>query len=196
MQKQELRKHIQELRNALPEPERTAKNRAILQNLLIIPEVLAARTILLYLGFKNEVETEPLFRWGWQQGKIMAAPATISRERKLIPVALDSFDELHISSFGVREPRLTEGVPVESIDVVVLPGIAFDKQGYRIGYGGGYYDRFLPLLSPHTLTIGVAYQLQFLDHVPTEEHDVPLDMIVTEKQIWDCKASMDKDGLQ
>jgi 5-formyltetrahydrofolate cyclo-ligase len=126
----------------------------------------------------------------------MAAPATIPSERRLIPIALESFDDLTISSFGVREPKLTEGIPVDSIDVVLLPGVAFDKQGFRLGYGGGYYDRFLPLLSPHTITIGVAYELQLLQQVPTEAHDIPLDLIVTESQILNCRELRQKEGLE
>jgi 5-formyltetrahydrofolate cyclo-ligase len=85
-----------------------------------------------------------------------------------------------VSGFGVAEPTGTAVEPT-SIDVVVVPGLAFDRRGRRLGYGRGYYDRFLTSLAPHAVTIGVAFDLQVVDEVPHESHDVALDLVITER---------------
>lgn len=85
------------------------------------------------------------------------------------------------------EVRISGEVPIESLDAVIVPGVAFDHSGGRLGYGGGYYDRFLPKLRPDTVKIGVAYELQLIKQIPVEEHDVHLDRIVTETGIYNCR---------
>lgn len=200
MNKNEIRERILARRNALPPAERSAKNTAVLQNLLSIPQVQNARTIMLYLDFRGEVETDGILRWGWQAGKRMAVPVTVKALRKLIPVELRPFAELQVGTYGIREPKggtdsrlegrlRADEVPVASIDVSIVPGLAFDGKGGRLGYGGGYYDRFLPSLRPDALKIGLAYEFQLVDSVPAEAHDIRMDLIVTESSVRNCKVS-------
>lgn len=126
----------------------------------------------------------------------MAVPVSKPAERKIIPVRLNSFEELTAGPYGIREPdmhvqlaaghlnALPDALSVQELDVVIVPGVAFDRKGGRLGYGGGYYDRFLPQLRPNALKIGIAYQLQMVEQLPMETHDIPLDLIVTEKSVY------------
>jgi 5-formyltetrahydrofolate cyclo-ligase len=186
MEKKELRKMLLAKRQALRLTERAPLDAAILKRLTGLPEMQTAATILLYLDFRGEVESDGMIRWCLSKGKTVCAPVTIKAERKLIPVRITSLDELQEGAYGIREPvysREKEVAPSE-IDLVVLPGVGFDRQGGRLGYGGGYYDRFLPKLRPDVKKIAVAYELQVIDQVPTEPHDTLLDALVTEKGVW------------
>ncbi|WP_018130958.1 5-formyltetrahydrofolate cyclo-ligase [Effusibacillus pohliae] len=189
MDKNELRRRILARRNGLDGAERAKKNEAIFRNLVSIPQVQAAGTFLLYLDFRGEVETARILQWGWQAGKRMAVPVTVPAERKLVPVEIRSFTELEPGAYGIREPKAggRVPVPVDTIDAVLVPGVAFDRRGGRLGYGGGYYDRFLLLLRSDALKIGLAYELQLVEEVPAEEHDVQLDLLVTENAVVNCR---------
>ncbi|BCJ87183.1 5-formyltetrahydrofolate cyclo-ligase [Effusibacillus dendaii] len=196
MDKDGLRRQILHKRLSMSAAERADKQVRILKHLLTVPHLQQAETILLYLDFRGEVETEQIFRWGWNAGKTMAVPVSKPAERKIIPVRLNSFEELTAGPYGIREPdmhvqlaaghlnALPDALSVQELDVVIVPGVAFDRKGGRLGYGGGYYDRFLPQLRPNALKIGIAYQLQMVEQLPMETHDIPLDLIVTEKSVY------------
>ncbi|MGZ4164256.1 MAG: 5-formyltetrahydrofolate cyclo-ligase [Tumebacillaceae bacterium] len=186
MDKKALRKELLAKRQTLSAEQRAAYGRAILQHLSAMPEMQAAQTILMYLDFRGEVESEGLIEWGLAQGKTVCAPITVVEERRLIPVKMTSPTDVQLGAYNIREPILREGfeVAVEAIDAVVLPGVGFDRHGGRLGYGGGYYDRFLPRLRPGVPKIAVAYELQVLDDVPREPHDCVLTALVTEKGVW------------
>lgn len=184
--KKSLRKCLLATRNALDEKERRASDKAILCHLLSMPEVYAAHTVMLYLDFRGEPTSEAMIRWGLAAGKRICAPKTIVEERRLIPLRIEDPDDLISGAYGIREPRDSEEarVEIEAIDTVILPGVGFDRRGGRLGYGGGYYDRFLPKLRPDVVKIAVAYELQVLPEVPLEPHDTKLDALVTEAGVW------------
>lgn len=212
MDKNFLRQKIITQRQELEPAVRQEKNKLILGNFVSVPIVQAAKVIMVYLDFRGEVETSGILQWGWDACKVMTAPVTLKQERKLVPVVIHTFDELRIGAYGIREPIAEDqdfddrsewegmetgissgkktaesGLSVESLDLVLVPGVAFDRRGGRLGYGGGYYDRFLPRLRSGTITIGLAYDLQLVEQVPTETHDVPLDLLVTETGVIDCR---------
>jgi 5-formyltetrahydrofolate cyclo-ligase len=192
MDKKQLRQTLLAARSALTAEERSAADAAIWRRLTELPELRAAKSILLYLDFRGEIESQPLIEWGLAQGKAVLAPVTVVAERRLIPVRITSMDDLQTGAYGIREPILREDgeggegavYAPEDIDVVVLPGVGFDRQGGRLGYGGGYYDRFLPRLRQQTFKVAVAYEMQVLPEVPMEPHDTVLDALVTEKGVW------------
>ena len=186
MDKKQLRKDLLARRSALPAEERRQNDQAIFRRLAAMPEWQAAETILLFLDFRGEVSSDPLIRRGLAEGKRICAPKTIVDERRLIPLRILDADDLIIGAYGIREPRDADElrVPVDEIDAVILPGVGFDRQGGRLGYGGGYYDRFLPQLRPDVPKIAVAYELQVLQEVPLEPHDTRLNALVTEAGIW------------
>lgn len=186
MDKQALRKELLAKRQAMTAEQRMAYQEAILQHLIQMPELQKAHMILAYLDFRGEVESEGLITWGLAQGKTVCAPITVVKERRLIPVKMTSPTDVQLGAYNIREPILREGaaVEVDEIEAVVLPGVGFDRRGGRLGYGGGYYDRFLPRLRPGVPKIAVAYELQVLSEVPREPHDCQLDALVTEQGVW------------
>jgi len=186
MNKDALRKQLLDFRRTLTDVQRRIYDAAIFERLTERPEMRNAQTILLYADFRGEVGTGLLIQWGLEQGKRILAPVTVPAERKLIPVSLRSPDDFVSGAYGIREPRLEDEqiVAPEKIDVVIVPGVGFDRHGGRLGYGGGYYDRFLPRLSPQAVKIAIAYDCQVLPEIPLEPHDTPLDLLVTEKGVW------------
>lgn len=184
--KKQLRQDLLSKRKALTPDEKTALDSAILHHLTTLPELQAARTILAYLDFRGEVDSGGLIEWALSHGKTICAPVTVVEERRLIPVKMRSLQDVKLGAYDIREPIMTDDnvADVQDIDCVILPGVGFDRQGGRLGYGGGYYDRFLPRLKPDVPKIAVAYELQVLPEVPLEPHDTLLDALVTEKGVF------------
>ena len=158
------------------------KSQAIHARLLTVPEFAVAGTILSYVSSKdNEVDTKALIERLLARGKKVLVPAT-QADHEMIWCELYSLDELAPSTFGILEPRQECRRPAPPPDhaVVVVPGIAFARNGHRLGYGGGYFDRFLAGFKG--FKIGLAYDCQVLERLPADELDVPLNMVVTETQ--------------
>ena len=118
--------------------------------------------------------------------KIVASPITLMDERKLIPSQItDLKNGIQYGAYNIREPKpeYSPVIDVKELDVVIVPAVAYDKDCYRLGYGGGFYDRFLENLREDAITIGIAFDLQIFDEIPKEAHDAQLDYIVTESTI-------------
>jgi 5-formyltetrahydrofolate cyclo-ligase len=179
--KQEIRKKILMLRNGMTPGEIAAKSGLITRRLIEFRDLREASTLMVFLSFGSEVLTDDLLRWGWEAGKRMVIPLCRPEERGLTPCLLCSFAELKIGHYGIREPKAENirPVPREEIDAILVPAVAFDRRGYRVGYGGGYYDRFLPEV-PRAVRIGAAFSCQIVEEIPADQHDVPVDRIVTE----------------
>ena len=181
--KQEIRKKILALRNGITPGEIAAKSSSIIRRLIGLGDLRKASTLMVFLSFGSEILTDDLLRWGWETGKRMVIPLCHPGERGLTPCLLGSVAELEIGHYGIREPK-TENirpVPREEIDAILVPAVAFDRQGYRVGYGGGYYDRFLPEV-PRAVRIGAAFSCQIVTEISEDPHDVPVDRIVTEDE--------------
>lgn len=166
------------------------KNSSIItEKILEMDCIKEANTIMLYLDFNNEVKTDHLITKLISLRKTVASPITLKKEHKLIPAQItDPINGLTVNTFGsynIREPKpdCSPTINVKDLDVVIVPAVAYDKNCYRLGYGGGFYDRFLVNLRPDAKTIGIAFDLQIFDEVPREPHDAQLDFIITESQI-------------
>ena len=180
--KGEIRKRIVGRRDSLTREEIEAGSRAIFERLAGLEAILRASTLMVYLSFGSEVRTDELIRWGWGEGKTIAVPLCRPGKREIIPCRIDGFDQLETGHYGILEPKAALCRPVGkgTIGVVVVPAVAFDKMGRRVGYGGGYYDRFLPEV-PQAAKVGTAFACQIVPEVPSEAYDVPVDCIVTEE---------------
>lgn len=180
MDKSTLRQRMLQQREQFSAEQRERWDREILRQLQKCERVRRAHTLMVYMSFRGEAGTDSILQWGLAEGKRLVAPVTRVRERELIPVEVRSLRKLTIGAFGIREPLFHEErrVPLSDIDLILIPGVAFDVKGGRLGYGGGFYDRFLSRLEPHTWKIGLAYHWQIIEHVPMEPHDVLLDAIV------------------
>ncbi|MCK4871542.1 MAG: 5-formyltetrahydrofolate cyclo-ligase [Phycisphaerales bacterium] len=142
-----------------------------------------AGVVLLYMPMPSEVDVTPLVLRCFQLGKTVCVPRTEWKERHMIAVEIHSMDDREMTTkHGVREP--IGGIPVSErdIDLVVVPAAAFDTHARRLGRGGGFYDRFLSRPKLRAITIGIGFEAQVFDRIPTESHDVPLDMVVTDQR--------------
>ncbi len=188
--KKEIRKKILELKNALSPKEIQDKSNTIFNKLNKIDFYNKANNVMIYVSFGSEVMTKPIIDDSLNKGKRVFIPVTVPKTKQLIISELKDFEkDLQVGHFGVMEPKEEALRPVDPdiIDLVVVPGVAFDKNGYRIGYGGGYYDRFLPRLSERTPKISLAFEMQLIDRVPKDEYDIPVEYILTEKQFIKIK---------
>lgn len=180
--KQKLREQmLARLRQQAPEV-RARSSRRITQRVLRTPHYQSAQRVLCYVALPHEVDTWPLLWAIISDGKQLAVPVT-KPDRQIMPIAVsDPNAELtKRNSYGLVEPssQKAETIPVEQIDLVVVPGLAFDNHGNRLGRGLGYFDRFLRNLPENTATVGVAFSWQRVREVPTEAHDFPVQEVIT-----------------
>ncbi len=157
---------------------------AIVKRLVDREEIRRASTLMVYLAFGSEVLTDGLILWGWGEGKRIVVPRCRPASREMTACRIDGFEELERGHYGIREPKadIIRPVPPGEIEAVIVPAVAFDRRGYRVGYGGGYYDRFLPE-ARQAARIGAAFACQIVPAVPVETHDMTVDMIVTEGEV-------------
>lgn len=183
--KRTLRKEMLAWRGSLSAEEVRKKSEQIAATVRALPEYKGASTILFYVSAKpGEVDTHALIREALAGGVTALVPVTDFDNNKLIISDLKDMDELAPARFGMLEPRSDAVRPVDpkEADVVIVPGVAFDSECRRIGFGGGYYDRLLSGCG--AATIALAYDGQIVDRVPTASTDVPVDIIVTERRIY------------
>ena len=183
--KAEVRKLCLAQRASLKEKERETKSLIIQQKLRDLPDFQKAQTVMIFLNFRDEVETTGL------------AEATIACKKKLIlprcapkgillPLEVSNLAlDLEPGAWGIREPKLTneEANPLE-IDLVIVPGAGFDMEGNRLGYGGGYYDRFFMRLNPLTPRVALGFECQIIAQVPVDKHDAKMTKLITEKKVY------------
>jgi 5-formyltetrahydrofolate cyclo-ligase len=194
-EKKALRTKILALRDALPSDERQKKSAVIQSRLLSLPQFIAARTVAMFVSCRSEVLTEPIIRTSLSLGKVTALPITDLARKQLILSRITDFDaDLAPGTWGILEPKPDRIIPVtpDALDLVITPGAAFDRQGRRLGYGGGFYDGLLKFMSVRKPAIALAFALQMVDEVPLDpSHDQPVDIIITEDEIIDCKEERD-----
>lgn len=188
--KKEIRKKILEIKNALSTEIIQEKSRRIFEELKKKDFYSNANNVMLYISFGSEVMTRPIIDDLLSRGKRVFIPVTVPATKALIVSELKDYEEdLQVGHFGVMEPKEEALRPVEPniLDLVIVPGVAFDQRGYRIGYGGGYYDRFLPRLPEKTTTVSLAFDMQLIDEVPISQYDIPVQYILTEESFIKCR---------
>lgn len=175
MTKYDVRSRMKTLKVMLDEIEKIAASDSVFDRLEQSAAFQLAENILMYHSLPDELDTHR-FLSKWKGRKRFFLPRVNGVNLELLP-----YDEsrLEIGSFHIEEPTGIETYPVEEIEVIVVPGVAFDRKGHRLGRGKGFYDRLLK--TAKAIKIGVGYDFQLLDELPSEPHDVPMDMIITEK---------------
>jgi len=187
MNKNEIRKVISKRRKRMSEKEVRDKSHIIIKKLMETDEFKKAENLMVYLSFANEVFTFDLIEKSMKMGKKVIVPYTIKDTYKIIPTLLKNIEEdLEISSYGYMEPKKDKIQPIleENIDLTVVPGLAFDKKMNRIGFGKGYYDRYLAKTRQESKNIAIAYEYQVLEAIPTDDFDVKMDFIITEESTY------------
>ncbi|MDA8099689.1 MAG: 5-formyltetrahydrofolate cyclo-ligase [Nitrospiraceae bacterium] len=177
--KHTIRKQILDARHHLPPEQRRSKSAEIEARLFGLTEFREAKVLLFFASFQSEVETHHMIRRALAEGKRVVLPKVKGRELDLFEIA--NFDRDVIpGAWGIPEPAGGRLVALADIDLIIVPGAAFDQQGNRVGYGAGFYDK---LLQGHAKpTVAIAFDLQIVHQVPADRHDVPVKKIVTESR--------------
>jgi 5-formyltetrahydrofolate cyclo-ligase len=173
-------------RDALTGADRARLSAAVCARAAALPELEAATTIMLFATFRSEVDTGPLLSWAMERGKTVCLPRVLGPRLMAAYRITDPAADLTSGAWGIPEPR--EGlqeVPPERMDAVVVPGAAFDIDGRRCGYGGGFYDTYLPRTRPGIPWVALAFEAQLVDELPCEPHDLACGQLVTEARTVD-----------
>lgn len=180
-----LRRRMRALRDALPEAERERLGALVAERLLGLPEVARARGVLLFYSFGSEVPTAGVAARLHESGARLFLPYL--EDGAMEAAEVGPGDPLLPSGYGPREPARRARVDPERVDLVVVPGLAFDRRGHRLGYGGGHYDRYLGRVG-RAARVGIGFSFQLLDEVPAGPGDRRLDLVVTDAETVVCRG--------
>lgn len=183
-----IRKQVLEARNKLSDDEVYSLSESIFLNLKKSSFFNNSAHIMVYLDFKHEVRTDFIINYCLEHNKNVYIPICIPETHELCISRITNLNELKSGHFGILEPK-TEYIRLSNsrlLDLVLVPGVVFDSTGNRIGFGAGYYDRFMKRLKLGAVKAALAYSFQVVDKVPTDEYDIPADYIVTENDIVSC----------
>jgi 5-formyltetrahydrofolate cyclo-ligase len=185
--KKSLREQCLINRKGLSKSQVDEKSIQIQQRLFSSSWYRTAQNILFYISFDNEVDTHSMIKESFRNGKTVLVPKTDTQKKTLSISQLLCWEDLCLGAYSILEPReeCIRIVPLSSIDLLIVPGVAFDESGNRIGHGMGYYDRLLKNTG-HAHSIGLAFECQILQAIPAEEHDEKVDRVITEKRIIQC----------
>ena len=184
--KQEIRTQIESALSAMDEKEIARYNQSIENRLFEFANFLEARIALLYMASSNEVQTHSIIRRSFNYNKLVVLPAFDPSSFEATLMKVDDIDrDLVKGPRGISEPdpKRCKKVPIECIDIAIIPGFALDEKGGRIGSGRGYYDRLIPKLPITTRKVALAFEAQIVAQVPMESHDKHVDIIITEDRV-------------
>lgn len=182
--KEALRRLFLNRRDALTPECIAAKSRSIEERLFVELDYKRSTTILFYVSFRSEVVTLSSIEQALSEGKRVLVPVSHPKERRLTLSHIKDLSELTNGTYGILEPARDFLRPVfhQEVELVLVPGAVFDYLGYRIGYGGGYYDNLLTQLHPQAVALALAFELQLVERLPREAHDRPVHKIITEQR--------------
>lgn len=156
------------------------KSRKIGELLFALPEFQSARIVMFFASFRSEVETGLMIRHALTSGKRVILPKVKGKDLALFEIR-DFEKDVSPGTWGILEPVASRSIDLAEIDLIIVPGVAFDERGNRLGYGAGYYDRLLSTFT--NATVALAFELQIVPQIHADPHDVPVKKIVTEKRI-------------
>lgn len=185
--KKELRKKYRNIRETMPASQKIKADKSIYQKLINFSEYKKAKTVLIFVSKKIEVDTIEIINQAFKDGKKVAVPKCLDKKGRMAFFVINSLDELKNDSFNLLEPDENKAPMLVNFNnsICILPGFAFDSKGYRIGFGKGYYDRFLQKYSG--IKIGICYNSCIVDSLPHGRYDVCANYIVTQKYILTIK---------
>ena len=176
-----LRTHYLRLLKEQNKEEGLRKSHLIAEQFWNLPAIQKARNILFYVSMPQEVDTLAMIEKAINSGKQVSLPIVEQNQRKLIPTVISSMKDVHKGPYGIAQPLYDPGkvLAIKDLDAVVVPGLAFDRQHHRLGRGAGYYDRFLSTLPGNLTTVGLAFDFQLTESLPTEAHYMRLHQIIS-----------------
>ncbi|MBE6050288.1 MAG: 5-formyltetrahydrofolate cyclo-ligase [Clostridium sp.] len=182
MDKKSLRREMIQKRDSVELSRKNLMDLVIKKKLMNLQKFKEAKNIFIYIGYGSEIDTYKYIKEFLNMGKNIYVPKTNVREKTMEAVQINSLDNLVKGTYGILEPdSFKNKIDKDKIDLVILPGVVFDKQGGRIGYGGGYYDKYLMNMDKNIFKVALCYEFQIIDEVPTEPHDIKADLVLTEK---------------
>ncbi len=185
MEKHVVRKELLARRRQLSKNDYRRLSLQVQQQLLGSDCFVMARTLALYCPVNNEVQTYQLVVEALSQRKLVCFPRVNGDQLDFVEVSAVS--ELEIGNYNIAEPVAGQVVPVAQLDLIVVPGVAFDQSGGRLGYGKGFYDRELSGLTANTVTVGLSFDFQLCSELPQEDHDHPVQFLATQQQFFSCR---------
>ncbi len=184
MDKAQLRRELMDCLLAISPEQRSEKSRKACNHLISTAHFQEASTIMMFVSLPHEVDTSEAILHAWQLGKIVGVPKISWQQRHMIAVQINSLETgFSTAASGLRTPISGVPVPFGEIDLVITPMLGIDKKGNRLGRGGSYYDRFFAHPELKAARCGFGYAEQLLDSIPVGDHDVPVDMLVTDEKI-------------
>lgn len=186
LSKSQIRELAHARRNA--QPDKDELSRQIVARFFALPAYQAARTVLFYLDVRSEVRTRHSLPEALASGKKIVVPYCVEGELELFH--LEAMEELAVGMYKILEPRAElrsrpeKRVAVQDVDLIMVPGVAFDRQGGRTGHGKGYYDKLLEQARPETPLVALAFECQLFDAIPMLPHDIFMDLVITEQAVY------------
>ena len=187
MTKKELRGTLLQRLARQPEKTRLVKSRKITERLRRLSVYRDSKVLMCYVAVGGEVETRLILAQALADGKRVTVPVVLSKHKRLAAAEISDL-EIHLNAkgaLGIPEPHPSARriLPAGKLDLIIVPGLAFDRRGHRLGRGAGYFDRFLSRLAAHVPMVGVAFDFQVKKRLPVEPHDWPVSKIITEKEV-------------
>ena len=183
--KDNIRKELKKIRNSLSKEYVLDKSKIIERYLFELKEFKKSSTVLFYVSYNNEVFTHDMIKRCLGEKEIVV-PISNTKNETLILSKLENWEDLVKGPYGILEPKKIIEISLNKIDLIIVPGVSFDEKGNRLGHGKGYYDKLLQ--KTNAKKIGLAFECQIVNQIPTDENDIPVDMIITEKRIINCKT--------
>ncbi len=180
--KTEIRKKNLQKRKNLTSEQNKLLSKKIVDNFLATLTYQKSDQILSYISFNNEVQTELIIKESLKKMKKVGAPKIVGNE--ILAFEINHLGDLNIGKYSILEPTTTKPFYVTENTIIIIPGVAFDKNGTRLGFGKGFYDRFLS--DQPGIKIALAYDFQIVKKIPKDKHDIPMDMIITEHGTINC----------
>jgi 5-formyltetrahydrofolate cyclo-ligase len=187
--KSSIRKEMIARRNSITPEEVMERSSIIQRRVMGLPAYRDSSTIGLYANFNNEVSTSLIFNEALREGKRVLFPCMRVKEKDLVFYPVHRWDEMELGPFGIMAPLYSEEkrCSAEEAGLLLIPGVAYNPMGGRLGYGGGFYDRSMGRLRKRPFIAALAYEFQVLDEIPMHPHDVRVDAIVTEERVIICR---------
>jgi 5-formyltetrahydrofolate cyclo-ligase len=188
--KSEIRKRMRTMLSSMTEQQRHEASVSGCNRLIALEAFERAATVMLYMPLATEVDVTPIALRCFRRGQTVCVPKVDWDKRDMQPVEVTSLDDhvMDCDEHGVRVPKNCRPVPIGMIDLVIVPGLAFDPRGNRLGRSAGYFDRFLAKVKSSVTKIGVAFDQQIVDNLPTKPHDVAMDIVVTDRRVSHAKV--------
>ncbi|NLU49610.1 MAG: 5-formyltetrahydrofolate cyclo-ligase [Syntrophomonadaceae bacterium] len=193
-QREALRRRAREQRSALSRSAVRRNSERVVRLLQTLEKLSRAQVLMGYMAIENEVDVWPYLEACWLEGKTVLLPRVEKDRATMVAVPYTGPDNISTGDFGIREP-LGAVFPPDRIEVVIVPGVAFDRRGYRLGYGKGYYDRFLTCLRPSAFICGVAHSCQVVSDIMPHAGDFRIPCLVTEKGVLNLDVDDPGKGL-